>query len=1168
MKIKELHLEAFGSFSNYIINFAPGGNFSLIYGENEAGKTTVLRAIKDFLYGIPARSPDAHHHLPKNLRLKAVLEIDGKEITLIRRKGQKNTLLDENNNPVDDSILQLDPIHREVFSLMFGMDHQSLRQGGENLLEGQGVLGEALFEAASGIGGLRKLFRDLDNEAGTLYKIRASTPVINKAIKQYKDAQTKMADLSLKPQKWQELEHKYETQKKQVDKLKENEQALMQEKSRLERLENTLPLVAERKHLLQKIHSMGDIPILPPSFKEERIQLINKRNTAITDQKQAAASRITLAKELSLIMIPEKLLGFAPEIAALYERLGTYRDHIKEIPTREGEKSKLQEETRSLLRQLDPSLSSLQEAEKLRLPHILVREIKDLAENYPLLNREHVSAQQDVEKLELARKEKIRQKNNIGPRINFLPLLHALNRARKKGDLEEELRKYNSNANALENRLKQKLYSLPLWSGTLEELLQLPLPLIETVHSYEIQFREIQNNRKKTEKEMAVEEIRLAENKDKLTSQEFAVPTEHELEEARKYRQRGWNLVRRAWLEGRCDEKEVQAYSGDHQPLESAYETSVTRADEVADLLRYQANRVEHKKLLQAEITKGNETMEKLNAENVKTAHDLTKLNQDWSGLWEHAKITPLSPGEMVPWLHQRREMITEMSRLNEERTAEKMLREKITSHKEEISQELRTLGQAGAIDAETLEKLIDRAQEICDSCQNTEIELKNIEDMCNELEKNIKFAETKKRETENHLTAWEHKWAHAIKKMGLEDNASTKAVLSYLERLENLFHKIDDLARKQIPLDKMYFEINAFTTRLNMLLENAAPDLRQMPPDSAVTHLQNRVTKAQRDQVQRNNLEQQHQKAQTADTNAAKSIATLNEAINALLKQARCHQESDLQKAEEKSEQWLQLRKDLTGLEEQLLAAGRGRSLDKIISEAEAVDGDTLPGKIGEINQGLMQNREDLDQLNQALGAIKKEYQEKIGGNSLAAVEAAEEAQSILAELKSQTEEYSRMRLASMVLRRGIERYREQNQSPMIKKAGDFFARLTHNSFAGLNVDFDDKDNPVLLGLRPSGAKISVAGMSDGTLDQLYLSLRLASLERYLEQNKPLPFILDDLLVNFDDPRAAETLKVLGEFSRKTQVLFFTHHHSLKELAKTAIPRLQEVSLAQGKMQ
>ena len=90
------------------------------------------------------------------------------------------------------------------------------------------------------------------------------------------------------------------------------------------------------------------------------------------------------------------------------------------------------------------------------------------------------------------------------------------------------------------------------------------------------------------------------------------------------------------------------------------------------------------------------------------------------------------------------------------------------------------------------------------------------------------------------------------------------------------------------------------------------------------------------------------------------------------------------------------------------------------------------------------------------------------------------------------------------------------------------------------------------------------VAGLSDGTRDQLYLALRLASIEYRLSHEVSLPLIVDDVLVNFDDQRAGAALELLGDLARKTQVLFFTHHHRLLELARTRVPadRLQEHDL------
>jgi uncharacterized protein YhaN len=81
---------------------------------------------------------------------------------------------------------------------------------------------------------------------------------------------------------------------------------------------------------------------------------------------------------------------------------------------------------------------------------------------------------------------------------------------------------------------------------------------------------------------------------------------------------------------------------------------------------------------------------------------------------------------------------------------------------------------------------------------------------------------------------------------------------------------------------------------------------------------------------------------------------------------------------------------------------------------------------------------------------------------------------------------------------------------------------------------------------------------MSDGTRDQLFLAFRIASIEQYCAAAEPLPFIADDLLVHFDDERSAATLELLGKLAQTTQVLLFTHHASVRDMAKTAIAMLR----------
>ena len=108
----------------------------------------------------------------------------------------------------------------------------------------------------------------------------------------------------------------------------------------------------------------------------------------------------------------------------------------------------------------------------------------------------------------------------------------------------------------------------------------------------------------------------------------------------------------------------------------------------------------------------------------------------------------------------------------------------------------------------------------------------------------------------------------------------------------------------------------------------------------------------------------------------------------------------------------------------------------------------------------------------------------------------------------------------------------------------------MTINSFTGLKTDIDDKGNPILIGVRPDQTRVTVEGMSDGTRDQLYLALRLATLKFRLETSEPMPFIVDDILINFDDHRSVATLKALAELGTRNQVILFTHHRQIVEEA------------------
>jgi uncharacterized protein YhaN len=149
------------------------------------------------------------------------------------------------------------------------------------------------------------------------------------------------------------------------------------------------------------------------------------------------------------------------------------------------------------------------------------------------------------------------------------------------------------------------------------------------------------------------------------------------------------------------------------------------------------------------------------------------------------------------------------------------------------------------------------------------------------------------------------------------------------------------------------------------------------------------------------------------------------------------------------------------------------------------------------------------------------------------------------------------------------IERYRSRHQDPLVELAGQYFQNLTCGSFSGLAVDFDDANRRVLRGVRNcSGEHVDVAGMSDGARDQLFFALRLAYIDDHCARLGVCSVILDDVLMAFDDQRAAAALRALFELSKRTQVLLFTHHAHHIELARKTLGAeaftIQELALGE----
>jgi uncharacterized protein YhaN len=144
--------------------------------------------------------------------------------------------------------------------------------------------------------------------------------------------------------------------------------------------------------------------------------------------------------------------------------------------------------------------------------------------------------------------------------------------------------------------------------------------------------------------------------------------------------------------------------------------------------------------------------------------------------------------------------------------------------------------------------------------------------------------------------------------------------------------------------------------------------------------------------------------------------------------------------------------------------------------------------------------------------------------------------------------------KIAATMLSTAIEKHREAQSDPLLVRAGVLFRTLTSEAFSGLLQDYGEDDQPRLVGVRRSGERVAINGMSEGTRDQLYLALRLAYIEDYADRAEPVPFIGDDIFQTFDDERTASGIAAFASTARLFQPILFTHHTSVVNIARRAL--------------
>ncbi|MCP4116959.1 MAG: AAA family ATPase [Desulfobacteraceae bacterium] len=1152
MKLTRFDLKAFGPFTGRTLEFnseEPG--LHIIFGRNEAGKSSSLRALKALLYGFPQQTPDNFLHSYDQLLVGGCLENSaGEVIRFQRRKKRIGDVVDEDGNALDAGVLSpfLLGLEPEIFESLYGIDHDTLVRGGEEILAQKGEVGQALFAAGAGISSLREVIDQLEKEAADLFKPAGQKPEINRAVKRFKELKKEARSASLSFKEWKAHQQALEGAEAERTGLEKERDHKNRELQRLERLKQAVPELAILKSWQEKLVALGEVVLLPADFAE-RYQQVSQEMRGANQQLQGDSDRLEkLEAKLKAISFNGELLDQAGLVDDFHQRLGEYRKGQKDRPERNGMRISLRREGAALLQQVRPDLS-LEEVETLRPVLAKKRSVQTLSSQYEGINRQLVLARKQSRSAEEELKEVEKGLAAMPEPRDAQGLVRVVKLAQKAGDVDLQLEKGRGDVELNQKECLVELMRIGLWTGGLAALMELPLPLAETVQQFEISYGKIADERRGVEKDRKNDGKELKKALAEIRKAEYGgeVPSEGDLVRTREKREQGWQLLRQQWLDQEDVTEESRLYDAEH-PLHEAYEGYVRQADLVADRLRREADRVANVAALRTQV----EVLEEALAEGGKEAEafDLRtrKLDEAWRGVWEPVGIKPLSPKEMSGWLAEMDKLRFKVGGIFKKEQETGRNAKQRRELKLAVEKELAAMGEEGRFAGEALGPVLIQAESVLERIAARNRDFEKLKERRKNAEKAFHQAGEDLEVALEALAKWQEDWGKALLGLGLKDEVTTFEALDLIETLQSCFDKLkeaDDLKKRIAGIDRDAAQLEK---EFKPLVEKVAPDLLPLPLDQAILQLRTLLSQAQKDATLHGKLSEELEALQQEVAGAGKTLQRANGLMDELLGIAGCERAESLPAVIGKSGEYQRVREKIADTEATLAKIGAGVPINELAGQAAEIDADGLPGRIASLEREIDEINPEINRISQVIGEESTRLAAMDG--SARAAEIAENMEQELAGMRRLAERYARVKIASRILQQEIERYREEHQDPVLKIASGYFKNLTLGSFVRLRTDVDDKGEPVLVGVRPDGVRLTVEKMSSGTRDQLYLALRLATLEWRLSTCEPMPFIVDDILINFDDERSRATLAVLGDLSKKNQVILFTHHRQIVEEA------------------
>jgi uncharacterized protein YhaN len=1165
MKFRRVDIENYGIFSRRQVKFA-GDHLHVVFGVNEAGKSTLLQLMREVLFGFPIRNPYVLDRHTGEMAATVEAELaDGCRIRYRRRKGRKQAVVGEiletgESFDAERLIRMLGGAGPELFNNVFGFSVQELAAGEKSLTHAS--VNEALLGSAlGGLGDFQKLIKDLSQETDDLFTRTATKRPINQLLSQIRKQEKELRGAQMRPREYEQLRQDADQLQQQVARTRAEYAQLQREQLDLDRMISAIGVWNQLKELREE-HRRFSVPREFPIDGDEQFRRAkNHLDQLQHEESDFEAELRDVSDQLTQLRLNPQLLAQVSSIQQLQQQLDKIRGFRRDIVLRQQEATTIRQAVLTRLRDLDPSWG-LDQLDRFQATVARRAAVEELATEHDELTRRQ--SELETRKADLTQDIKVlKQRLSDVDATPVDPVVSQLvdSAADYQANVQrvDDLRHQERAVAATIDAMMQKL-AAP-FAAELQAIHALPVPMAATIEEHRKRWEAVERD-----VDRAAQLLQDAQDNVEVTRQKLDqlltvedVPDQDQLQAARSRRDVGWRLVRRKYIsrQGVAKEEVERWCESPRMPLAEAYELSVAKADGVADQRQEKAEFVARERQLRDELTRAERQAQKLQERWQSKCRDRQACQDEWNRIWQPCGLVPQSPAAMSEWLRLQNDLVDAVQK---RAMINRDLESLATSTRQFVTQLRESLGRrdmnATALLAHARQRL-EKARDAASARRTYRQELIQKEEEGAALSLRMQSLETER-------AGWTDRWKPLMREFGFPENWSVHVANRVLSALSETRFDLERAKSLEQRIEDMKNGLDEFDSSVTRLVQEVMPDLAVGTSENAVEELGQHLEVAK--QSRRDQVNLADRKSMLNDRLAAKRKQRLDveQGMQKLLRLAEVDTESELIERAQDVRRWREVGEQVKAREQELRLVCGQASIEDFEAALAAADKTELVAKRETVAKLVSAAEQKFADEAKLLGVAADRLQglEQV----TQAAELAMQLESQRGELRDHIDRWAPLMLAQGFLRRAMERFAVEHQPRLLNEISRLFSQMTLGRYVSVSRKLDEQGTLQLL--QQDGECKDPSQLSTGTREQLYLAIRLAYVLQYCQETEPLPLIMDDVLVNFDEQRAIQTVQALNEIARHAQVILLTCHQHTVDLTRSVDSRLEPIRLNERNQQ